>query len=151
VAAFVLAAAPVLQAQAPSPSPSPSSPRSARPIHVRPAVSPKPVAVDPYNRTPVQVISVDTTAATMTFRDIEAETQTWQFDPPELAKDPLLKPGAKVIIIWKSDANGQPITKILGVGAVSRPAGAASTMPDGTPPPKRAPAPSSPSPSPSPR
>jgi hypothetical protein len=107
----------------PSPSPSPGPPgrRRGPPIRPRTSASPKTEVADRYNHTQVQVVSVDATAGAMTFLDVEGETQTWQFEPVGLARDPLLKPGARVTIVWKSDASGQPIPKILGVVAFNRP------------------------------
>jgi hypothetical protein len=79
------------------------------------------VVVDPYNHTQVQVVSVDVKEGTMTFNDIEGETNTWRFEPAGLAHDPSLKPGERVTIVWKADASGAPIQKILGVAAFTRP------------------------------
>jgi hypothetical protein len=79
------------------------------------------------NHTRVRVVSVDSAAATMTFVDVEGETSTWSFEPATLAHDPALKPDTQVTIIWKSDAAGQAIPKILGVMPLVSPAvGAAS-------------------------
>ena len=130
------------------------------------AASGKGVVVPRDNHTHVQVVSVDTKAGTMTFNDVEGETNTWQFEPAGIARDPILKPGARVTIIWKSDKTGMPIPTILGVMAVAPPAAGARSggqrpmrdernpMGGGQPPdPRRRPSPSpaaSPKPSPPP-
>jgi hypothetical protein len=109
------------QVAAPSPSPSPSpalGPAERRRAERERAGAPrKPVAAPRDNHTQVNVVSVDTDAATLTFTDVEGEQSTWRFEPPALAGDQMLKPGARVTIIWKSDEKGQPIPTILGVVA----------------------------------
>src|SRR5437762_11053560 len=64
-----------------SPSPAAGRPavRGGRPVH-RPMASAGPVTAVkaiPENHTQVEVVSVDTEAATMTFTDVEGETNTW--------------------------------------------------------------------------
>lgn len=141
---------------APSPSPSsssapaPSSGQQRRARPDRPRAGTTPAVVDPYNHTQVQVGSVDTAAGTMTFVDVEGETSTWKFEPTGLAADPVLQPGARVTIVWKADAKGQPIQEILGVVAFNRPAAAPAPNSAGRRRPGMAPAPGlSPSASPS--
>lgn len=96
---------------------------SARPVRVAPSGSPGPVvAADPYNHTQVQVVSVDVARGTMTFVDTEGETNEWTFEPVGLARDPVLKAGERVTIVWKADASGTPTGKIFGVVAFKRPA-----------------------------
>jgi hypothetical protein len=114
----------------PSPSPSPGAGGRAQNMRQRRMASPEVAAVPAENHTQVRVTSVDVQRGTLTFMDVEGETNTWAFEPAALAHDPALKPDAKVTIVWKSDPTGQPIPKILGVVALAPPADGAGSGAD---------------------